>query len=106
MKIGDAKLIRFKDGRWGVKRWTGYGWSYVDIAADRQEGWYDLKYVDKYCKIDETTARKLYEALTDKGEVVEPKEVYDVQIVNKPEEAVDKRRAPWYTRYMLKDYPG
>jgi hypothetical protein len=106
MKIGDVKLVRFKDGRWGVKRWTSAGWKYVDISNPCQDEWSSLQYVDRHCKTNETIARKMYEVLTDEGEVIEPKETCDVQIVNKPEEAVDKRRSPWYTRYMLKGYPG
>ena len=46
------KLVRFKDGRWGVKKWL-FSCQYLDVSDSISRvdpWWYGPEYVDRYCK--------------------------------------------------------
>jgi len=66
------KLIKFKDGTFGIRRRYFIFYQYLSF---KNEYWWkrDERRIDKFisdCRADEDAARKVFETLTDKGEVV------------------------------------
>lgn len=62
------KLVRFADGRYGVRRWSLSLLAHEFYGMDQRHWWLDPEYVEKYAKGTEAQARKaMSNARFDKG---------------------------------------
>jgi hypothetical protein len=65
------KLVKFKDGKFGLKKFGFYGTEYFYFTKEGRGFWTNLKTCPEECRTSEHYARVMYERMTDKGEVVE-----------------------------------
>lgn len=70
------KIVKFKDGTYGIRRWWFLGWQYRDFHPISFFEWRRLGDANfGNCKIfNYENARRLLDYLQDKGEVVKPPE--------------------------------
>lgn len=62
------KIVKFKDGKYAVRKGILFGYSYHDISNNISYGWWDKPiHVDAYCKGTYEEALKLFNKLTDRG---------------------------------------
>ena len=63
------KIVKFKDGTFGVRRWLPFGYEFLDLRMSLiKRYWWstgDKSFVN--CRGTEQEARKHYDLLTDKG---------------------------------------
>lgn len=60
------KLVKFKDGTWGVRRRVAFTYQFLDM--DSTTWWERMSAVNRFCRGTEEQARKLLETMTDTGE--------------------------------------
>lgn len=66
------KLVKFKDGTYGVRRWSWNLLSYEYLYFSNFEPWWSHMFIhSKSWRTTEEKARKEIDYLTDKGKVIE-----------------------------------
>lgn len=65
------KLVKFKDGKFGLKKFGFWGTEYFYFTQDGRGFWTNFKKSPRECRTYEYDARVMYAYMTDKGEVVE-----------------------------------
>lgn len=62
------ELVQFKNGTYGIRKRTLFGYKFLSRS---REYWWNLHYVLDFCQFDSLEdARKIYDAVTDKGKPV------------------------------------
>ena len=64
------KLVKFKDGAYGIRRWRPWGHEYLDLQSEMGFWWGRGSQLFKRCRSSEEEARRRLELLTDIGEPV------------------------------------
>lgn len=64
------KIVKFKDGTYGIRRWSIIGYQYKDIKSDISYWWtLNTKFIG-HCKGTYPEILEIFERMTDKGKIV------------------------------------